>query len=337
MLRLSLAEIISSGSSNVRDSEHVLVWNQDDLSYSNRLLEIEDVNAFLMAQDADELIRAIEPLGPLSTFDTMDNIHERVNLKQPDATLLMNECDLYPKALKRPKIAATKRAISRYARDVDNLMNEGSFAVDRFWRWVALHNIITLFVELISLSYDSTHPLTCAGFESNGHGMRRRISSHRMCVDTPPYSWLSELTWDSSDNSTYLCIPLAQNCERDTVDSVLSIVNRCLSPALCNEGGRMVLNTKAMNPLQRLWSVIASATFDLSPLLNKTSHGLHYILRCENCGRCVISSPRGVGKRFCSDSCRVAYNKKKNTKWTQLSQAEISVNGKGEAGADAPH
>lgn len=337
MLRLGLAEILPRVSSDIQNLEHVLLWNKDDISDAKRAIEIEDVNAFLMAQNADELIRAIRSFGPLSPLGTMDDIHDLVRIKQPDTTLLINECDLYPKALNKKNIAPTKRAILRYGLDVDSLMNKDSFVIDHFWCWVALHNVFAIFVELVARSRDSLYPLTNAGFELSSHGMRKCVSSHRLCVDTPPYSWLSHLTWVSSDDSTYLYIPLIHDCERDTADSVLSMVNRYLSPALRYGDGRMVLDTKGMNLIQRLWSVIASATFDLSPLLNETNHSRYYILRCGKCGRCVISGTRGKEKRFCSDSCRVTYYKWKRLKETRLSQTEISVNGKGDAGADAPH
>ncbi|OUO57931.1 hypothetical protein B5F74_11405 [Collinsella sp. An271] len=97
----------------------------------------------------------------------------------------------------------------------------------------------------------------------------------------------------------YLALREGEN-QIDTANMLLRALDRALfEPELCYTGepGREIAPARRPgNLLEAMW-------------LLARDHPNRYLLTCENCGRTVLSGNQGGERRFCSGSCRAAWNK----------------------------
>lgn len=91
-------------------ANHVLIWKKDredePIPSDDEHISIEDINDFLMARNAEELIRAVEKFG----YQCPHMMYGE-KLEKPDCALLERECRLYPYTVKRGLKSGAARAI----------------------------------------------------------------------------------------------------------------------------------------------------------------------------------------------------------------------------------
>lgn len=99
---------------------------------------------------------------------------------------------------------------------------------------------------------------------------------------------------------TYLVIEESGGCgQKELADKLLSSLDRVLyRPRLSYSGEQMrEVSVDSYDLPSALWSLVRS-------------HPNHYLMTCDNCHRTVFSTTQGPNRRFCSDSCRVTWNKR---------------------------
>lgn len=99
---------------------------------------------------------------------------------------------------------------------------------------------------------------------------------------------------------TYLVIEESgKSGQKELADKLLSSLDRVLyRPRLSYSGEQMrEVSVDSFDLPSALWSLVRD-------------HPNHYLMTCDNCHRTVFSTTQGPNRRFCSDSCRVTWNKR---------------------------
>lgn len=99
----------------------------------------------------------------------------------------------------------------------------------------------------------------------------------------------------------YMGLREQEGCsQRETADMLLRAFDRALfKPELAYSGEPMreiEPASKPANLLEAMWLLVRD-------------HPGRYLLTCKNCHRTILSGTQGGERRFCSDSCRAAWNK----------------------------
>lgn len=312
-------------------TEHVLVW-ADAVDAKSRTFSIGDINALLMARNADELIAASSRFGPIEPRYG-DCQCEGELLEKPNCDLLLKESVMRPFVPRQPVKAATKRAMARYSM-MPGMRLGADAVVEPFAKWVGLHDFLSILCSLIALSSGEMHPLTTVGFKGRDlkwtterqvgkklhgemhsrHGWETRFSgsygkasfiSFLFTRPQPEALW-RELSsehlvciygGDKDGNFLWVGMDDSKN-ERRVADELISEFTSAMLSMRGQDG------TLSLGPgdytIQGIWYEI------LSKVTSAPGHRpTHKIIRCENCGRCRIASLHGKSPRWCSDSCRV--------------------------------
>lgn len=341
-MRPGLALMRYEISTGEQKANHVLIWKRrtegELIPSDDEHISIQDINDFLMARNAEELIRAVEKFG----YQRPHILHGE-KLEKPDCVLLERECRLYPHTAKRGLKSGAARAIESYSLKESKFEDDGDYVFENLSFWVRLHDLLCILCSLIAKTDDGL-PLTQVGFERmtlefeddhnlgrkrmikryHGWGMRINWSAG---FDNVPYYWLVPFDTDirtithtiymgdvglvaasDADGEFFWCCFRDSYDERIVADALIDYTTRKLLPMTCKDG-LLVRDCSNGNILQKMWSVIHSRVFT-----SEANPGNHYILRCKRCGRVRIASKQGGEAYFCNDSCRVTWNKehKKN-------------------------
>lgn len=318
-------------------ANHVLIWKKDredePIPSDDEHISIEDINDFLMARNAEELIRAVEKFG----YQCPHMMYGE-KLEKPDCALLERECRLYPYTVKRGLKSGAARAIKSYSLKKGRFADDGEYVFEYLSFWVRLHDLLCILCSFIAPT-DDGRPLTHAGFErmalefedDHNFGRKRMIKQYHgwgmrinwtAGFDNVPYYWIVPFDTDirTITHTIYMGdigLVVARDadseflwfCYRDSgderlvADALIDYVTRKLLPMTCRDGAMMRDGSNG-NILQKMWSVIHSCVFtsEVNPVK-------HYILRCKHCGRVRIVSTQGRKAYFCNDSCRVTWSR----------------------------
>lgn len=302
--RLALGKYVIS--EEEQKAFHVLIWKKeakDDLiTFADEQIGVEEVNDFLVARNAEELIRAIEKFGCQSTLSISGK------LESADCGLLERECRLYPYSSKRGGKKATARVVEHYSIKESYVVGEdGNYTYESLLFWVQLHDLLCILCTLIAQA-DDCQPLTHAGFErmtldldgrhNHGWGMRTVTDA----IDMGDVGL--KVVRDDDGESFWFCHGDSDD-ERLAADALIDNVTRALLPIRC-KNGRLMRDNSDGNILQKMWSVIHSNIFT-----SAKKPAVYHIICCKRCGRVKMMSSQGGVSYFCSTSCRCTWNQKK--------------------------
>lgn len=186
-------------------ANHVLIWKKDredePIPSDDEHISIEDINDFLMARNAEELIRAVEKFG----YQCPHMMYGE-KLEKPDCALLERECRLYPYTVKRGLKSGAARAIKSYSLKKGRFADDGDYVFEYLSFWVRLHDLLCILCSFIAPT-DDGRPLTHAGFErmalefedDHNLGRKRMIKQY--------HGWGMRINWTAGfDNVPYYWI-----------------------------------------------------------------------------------------------------------------------------------
>lgn len=318
-------------------TNHVLIWKKDredePIPSDDEHISIEDINDFLMARNAEELIRAVEKFGC-----QCPHVMHGEKLEKPDCALLERECRLYPYTARRGLKSGTVRAIQSYSLKEGKFEDDGDYVFENLSFWVRLHDFLCILCALIAQTNDG-RPLTQAGFERMALEFEDDHNFSRKRVIRRYHGWGMRINWTAGFNTVpyYWLVPFDTDirtvthtiymgdiglvaardevgeffwfCYRDSdderlvADALIDYVTRKLLPMTCKDGAMMRDGSNG-NILQKMWSVIHSCVFT-----SESNPGSYYIIRCKHCGRVRIANKQGGVAYFCSTSCRATWNR----------------------------
>lgn len=324
-------------------AKHVLVWDKRQTTVSTENdIGVEEINAFLMARNIEELLHAIEDIGYLTPtcFDLMHN--GGWNLEKPDRDLLAKEVGLFPFPENASSTASMSRAIKRWS--INGCRHiEDEYVVEDLNCWVALHNFFYTICAIIALPQNEERPLSLLGFERHPLKMPGRHGWHlegqppeekwreyigwsvrfgRAGAGDKPYHWLGQNTSDVSDTEHDLYLGRftmltagdqygtffwlsGEKDERHMADAWVNEMVRSILSITCHDGNLVAVHLVS-DTFQQMWSVIYGAIIDYGCDAAK-----YRLFRCPRCGRVLLARKAGRERKFCCDSCRVLSYKEK--------------------------
>lgn len=283
-------------------ANHVLIWKKDredePIPSDDEHISIEDINDFLMARNAEELIRAVEKFG----YQCPHMMYGE-KLEKPDCALLERECRLYPYTVKRGLKSGAARAIKSYSLKKGRFADDGEYVFEYLSFWVRLHDLLCILCSFIAPT-DDGRPLTHAGFDNVPYYWIVPFDTDIRTITHTIYMGDIGLVVARDADSEFLWFCYRDSGdERLVADALIDYVTRKLLPMTCRDGAMMRDGSNG-NILQKMWSVIHSCVFtsEVNPVK-------YYILRCKHCGRVRIVSTQGRKAYFCNDSCRVTWSR----------------------------